>query len=77
MHQTVKTTWVTTAKELFDKAGMSFAFTRQGCGQRIIEQVTMRYRDWFIQLWISELSRQTSKRGEAGNKLRNYRLLKS
>ena len=27
------------------------------------------YRDQFIQLWNSELSRQTSKRGEAGNKL--------
>jgi len=35
-----------------------------------------RYRDQFIQLWHSELNRQTSKRGEAGNKLRIYRLLK-
>ena len=36
----------------------------------------IRYRDQFIQLWNSELSRQ-SKRGEAGNKLRTYRLFKS
>ena len=77
MHQTGKTTWVTKVKELFDKAGMSFAFTPQGCGRREIEQVMIRYRDQFIQLWNSELSRQTSKRGEAGNKLRTYRLFKS
>ena len=32
MHQTGKTTWVTKVKEIFDKAGMSFAFTPQGCG---------------------------------------------
>ena len=37
MHQTGKTTWLTKVKELFDKAGMSFAFTPQGCGRRIIE----------------------------------------
>ena len=77
MHQTGKTTWVTKVKQLFDKAGMSFAFTPQGCGRRIIEQVMICYRDQFIQLWNSELSRQTSKRGEAGNKLRTYRLFKS
>ena len=77
MHQTGKTTWVTKVKELFDKAGMSFAFTPNGCGRRIIEQVMTCYRDQFIQLWNSELSRQTSKRGEAGNKLRTYRLFKS
>ena len=58
MHQTGKTTWVTKVKELFDKAGMSFAFTPQGCGRRVIEQVMIRYRDQFIQLWNSELSRQ-------------------
>ena len=33
------------------------------------------YRDQFIQLWNSELA-QTSKRSEAGNKLRTYRLFK-
>lgn len=77
MHQTGKTTWVTKVKELFDKAGMSFAFTPQGCGRRVIEQVMTCYRDQFIQLWNSELRRQTSKRGEAGNKLRTYRLFKS
>jgi len=33
--------------------------------------------DQLIQLWHSELNRQTSKRGEAGNKLRTYRLFKS
>ena len=36
-----------------------------------------RYRDQFSQLWHSELSRQTSKRGEAGNKLWMYGLFKS
>ena len=78
IHETGKTTWVTKVQQLFDKAGMSFAFTPQGCGQRVIEQVMIRYRDQFIiQLWNSELSRQTSKRGEAGNKLRTYRLFKS
>jgi len=39
MHQSGKTTWVSKVKELFDKAGMSFAFTNQGCGQEIIEKV--------------------------------------
>ena len=76
-HQTGKTTWVTKVKEIFDKAGMSFVFTPQECGGRTIEQIMVRYRDQFIQLWNSELSRQTSKRGEAGNKLQTYRLFKS
>ena len=49
-------------KDLFDKAGMSFAFTTWGCGQEIIEKVMSRYRDQFIQLWHSELNRQTSER---------------
>ena len=39
MHQSGNTTWVSKVKELFDKAGMSFAFTTQGCGQEIIEKV--------------------------------------
>ena len=55
MHQTGKTIWVTTVKQLFDKAGMLFAFTPQGCGRRIIEKVMICYRDQFIQLWDSEL----------------------
>ena len=74
MHQPVKPcTSVTKVKQLFDKAGSSFAFTPQECGRRIIEQVMIRYRDQFIQLWNSELN----KRGEAGNNLRTYRLFKS
>jgi len=39
MHQSGKTTWVSKVKELFDKGGMSFVFTNQGCGQEIIEKV--------------------------------------
>ena len=77
MHQTGKTTWVTKVKELFDKAGMSFAFIPQGCGGRRMKEVMICYRDKFILLWNSELSRQTSKKGEAGNKLQTYRLFKS
>jgi len=37
-------------KELFDKAGMSFAFTNQDCGQEIMEKLMSRYRDQFIHL---------------------------
>ena len=57
MHQSGKTTWVSKLKELFDKAGMSFAFTTRGCRQEIIEKVMSQYRDQFIQLWHSELNR--------------------
>jgi len=39
IHQSGKTTWVPKVKELFDKAGMSFVFSNQGCGQEIIEKV--------------------------------------
>ena len=57
MHQSGKSTWVSKLKELFDKAGMSFAFTTRGCRQEIIEKVMSQYRDQFIQLWHSELNR--------------------
>jgi len=40
MHQSGKTTWVSKVKELFDKAGMLFVFTNQGCGQEIIANLT-------------------------------------
>jgi len=39
MHQSGKTTWVSKVKELFDKAGMLFAFTSQDCCEEIIEKV--------------------------------------
>ena len=73
MHQSGKTTWVSKVKEL---SGILFAFTTQGCGQGIIQKVVSRYKDQFTP-WHSELSRQTSKGGEAGNKLLTYRLFKS
>ena len=57
MHQSGKTTWVFKVKDLFDKAGMSFTFTTQGCGQGIIEKLMSQYRDQFIQHWHSELNR--------------------
>jgi len=45
------------AKELFDKAGVLFAFTTQGDGRGIIEKVMSRYRDQFSQRGTaSELS---------------------
>ena len=39
MHQSGKTIWVSKVKELFDKAGMLFAFTSQDYGEEIIEKV--------------------------------------
>ena len=36
-----------------------------------------KYRDQYIQVWLSSLSTNNSRTGEGGNKLRTYRLFKS
>ena len=36
-----------------------------------------RFRDQYIQNWNSQLSRTSSRKGSAGNKLRTYRLFKT
>ena len=48
MHQSGKTTWVSKVKELFDKAGMSFAFTNQDCGEEIMEKLMSRYLEFTV-----------------------------
>ena len=37
----------------------------------------IRFRDQYIQNWNSQLSRTSSRKGSAGNKLRTYRLFKT
>ena len=69
-----KQCWLTKVQAIFEGAGFASAFTCNGCDKELI---MLRYRDQYIQPWYQKLHRTTSARGNGGNKLRTYQLLKS
>ena len=64
-------------KFIFIIAGYPEFFHLQICSSENIIMVMNRLADQFRQQWWNDLQRPTSKRGEAGNKLRTYALFKS
>ena len=64
-------------QELFNAAGLPSAFSCTGCENSLRNLLMTRFRDQYIQKWNSQLSRTSSRKGSAGNKLRTYRLFKT
>ena len=70
--------WVSRVMNIFNHAGLSSYFSElYGCCRNVTNQIMNKYRDQYIQVWLSSLSTNNSRTGEGGNKLRTYRLFKS
>ena len=75
--QSGKKCWLRKLQELFNAAGLPSAFSCNGCENTLRNLLMTRFRDQYIQNWNSQLSRTSSRKGRAGNKLRTYRLFKT
>ena len=62
-----KQCWLTKVQAIFEGAGFASALIYNGCDMELANLIMLRYRDQYI----------TSTRGNGGNKLRTYQLLKS
>lgn len=77
VYENNKQCWLKNVKNIFDKAGLSELFSYNGCNRDIANFIMLRYRDQTIQAWHQDLTRENSRRGCGGNKLRTYKLFKS
>ena len=75
--QSGKKCWLRKLQELFNATGLPSAFSYTGCENSLHNLLMTRFRDQYIQNWNSQLSRTSSRKGSAGNKLRPYRLFKT
>ena len=72
--QSGKKCWLRKLQELFNAAGLPSAFSCTGYENSLRNLLMTRFRDQYIQNWNSQLSRTSSRKGSAGNKLRTHRL---